>query len=117
MSQTSTAIACNLDALSPSERSRRSELASTIRRSATSVEETERGYRLQLPNDAAICQRALELVLLERRCCPFFAIELEFAPGDGAVTLAVGGSPAVKDFLRESGFLGGAQPAGRARCC
>ena len=35
---TSPAIACNLDALSRSERDRRSELARTIQRNATAVE-------------------------------------------------------------------------------
>lgn len=117
MSQASAAIACNLDALLPAERSRRSELAQTIRKSATSIEETDRGYRLQLSNDAEICKRALELILLERRCCPFLSIELEFPPGDGAVVLVVGGAPGVKDFLRETGVLAGAPPAERSSCC
>ena len=46
------AIACNLDALSPSERARRSELARAIQHSAMGVDESESGYRVHLPNDS-----------------------------------------------------------------
>jgi len=111
------AIACNLDALSPGERARRSELARSIQSSATSLDETDSGYRIQLPNESEVCQRALELILLERRCCPFLSLELAFEPGDGAVALMIGGAPGVKDFLRENGLLGCAQPAEASGCC
>lgn len=106
-SDNTTTIACNLGALSPSERARRSELARTIQDSSTSIDESDSGYRVQLSNESEICERALELILLERRCCPFLSLELAFEPGDGAVVLAVGGAPGVKQFLRENGIFGG----------
>jgi hypothetical protein len=114
---TSAVIACNLGALSSSERARRGELAEAIQRSATAVDESDSGYRVQLPNESDICERTLELILLERRCCPFLALELQFEPGDGAVMLAIGGAPGVKEFLRENGILGCAQLPGRTGCC
>jgi len=117
MSHADATIACNLDALSSSERARRSELARTLRHSATGAVESESGYRIQLPNDPEICERALELILLERRCCPFLSLELCFEPGDGAVVLAIGGAAGVKAFLRENGILGCAEPSGRPACC
>ncbi len=116
-SNASLTIACNLDVLSPSERARRSELARAIQQSATGVDESESEYRIQLPNDSEICERALELILLERRCCPFLSLELGFEPGDGAVVLAIGGAPGVKQFLRENGILGCAQLSERPACC
>ena len=116
-SDTGSAIACNLNALSPSERARRSELARTLQKISTSLEETDSGYRFQLPNDCEICERALELILLERRCCPFLSLELAFEPGDGAVALAIGGAPGVKQFLSERGILGSAQLSERSACC
>jgi hypothetical protein len=116
-SDASPAIACNLDALSPSERARRSELARIIQKRATSLEETDSGYRVQLPGDSEICERVLQLILLERRCCPFLSLALAFGPGDGAVALAIGGAPGVKQFLKENGILGCAQPAERSACC
>ncbi len=117
MSDASPAIACNLAALSPSERARRSELARTIQKSSTSLDETDSGYRIQLPNESEICERALELILLERRCCPFLSLELAFEPGDGAVVLAIGGAPGVKQFLRERGILDDAQLTESSACC
>ena len=115
-SDASLPIACNLDALSSSERVRRSELARRIERSATGIDESEFGYRLRLPNDSELCEQALELILLERRCCPFLSLELGFEPGDGAVVLTVGGTPGVKEFLRENGILGCAQLAEGSTC-
>ncbi|MDH3425425.1 MAG: hypothetical protein OEM22_02025 [Acidimicrobiia bacterium] len=116
-SYTSPAIACNLDALSPSERARRSELARMIQKSSTSLEETDSGYRVQLPDDSEICERTLELILLERRCCPFLFLALAFDPGNGAVALAIGGAPGVKKFLTENGILGCAQLTEQSACC
>jgi len=113
----SSAIVCNLDSLSSHERARRSELARTIEQAATGIEETESGYRMRFSNDAKTCEQALELILLERRCCPFLTLELEFEPGDGAVRLAIGGAPGVKQFLRENGILGCAQLGKGSACC
>lgn len=117
LSDTRATIACNLDALSAAERERRSDLARTIQRSATGLDESETGYCVRLPDDSETCRNALELVLLERRCCSFLTLELRFEAGDGALLLAVGGPPGVKDFLRENGVLGCARPAGTSTCC
>lgn len=112
-----TIIACNLAALSPAERARRSELAGTIEKSAKGVTESELGYRVELPDDPRICERALELILLERRCCPFLSLDLSFAPGDGAVRLGIAGPPGVKEFLRDNGILGCARVSRGSDCC
>jgi len=116
-SDTGSAIACNLNAFSPSERARRSELARIVQANSSSLEETDSGYRVQLLDDSEICERALELILLERRCCPFLSIALSFEPGNGAVALAIGGAPGVKQFLTENGILGCAQLSDRSACC
>ena len=71
----------------------------------------------QLPGDSEICEHALELILLERRCCPFLSLALTFEPGNGAVALAIGGAPGVKEFLTENGILGCAQLPERPTCC
>jgi hypothetical protein len=110
-----TPIACNLDALSPAERARRSELARDVQKRARSLDETETGYRMELPNDPSACAAALDLILLERRCCPFLSLELVFEPGDGAVMLGIGGPPGAKDFLRDNGLLGAASDTND--CC
>jgi len=98
-------IACNLGALSPSERLRRSQLARAIQQRAIRMDESE------------VCEHALELILLEQRCCPFLSLQLEFEPGDGDVVLAFGGAPGVKAFLRDNGILGGAIGPEGPGCC
>jgi hypothetical protein len=100
-------IVCNLDALSPEQRARRVALASRVRDLVSGISETESGYRLQLPDDPEAHQQVVELVLLERRCCPFLEFALHFEPADGPTRLEVGGPPGVKAFLRTSGLLAG----------
>ncbi|MEE9608898.1 MAG: hypothetical protein V3U03_14255 [Myxococcota bacterium] len=117
MSSASQPIVCQLDALSPSERSRRSDLAALIQSKATGADEFDAGFRIRLPDDPSLLQSALELILLERRCCPFLALDLSFEPDDGAVGLRVGGPPGVKEFLRDNGILGCARPVARDECC
>lgn len=111
-----TPIACNLDALSPSERVRRAELAARIRDRSTGLSESPGGYAIRLPPEAEICRTALELCLLERRCCPFLELELGLEPAAGPAWLRVSGPPGVKEFLAANGVLGCAE-AGSDACC
>lgn len=99
-------IACDLGALSTPERQRRSALAARIRKRVIASTESETGFRLQLPTDDASFTEVLELISLERRCCPFLEMRLVFSPGNGPVYFDVGGGPDVKAFLATSGVLG-----------
>lgn len=99
-------IACNLDALTAPERERRAVLAARVRAGALSRDETDDGYRLRLRSDASLLDDVLELIALERRCCPFLELGLVFAPGNGPVHLELRGGEGVKDFLAASGVLG-----------
>jgi hypothetical protein len=44
---------------------------------------------------------AAQWVSFERRCCPFFAFELELAKNDGPLWLRITGTRGVKPFIRE----------------
>ena len=99
-------IACNLDALSAAERRQRSSLAASIRAGVVDTRETDEGFRLRLSPDPALLRDALDLICLERRCCPFLEMKLVFGTGDGPVYFDIGGSAEVKDFLVSSGVLG-----------
>ena len=50
------------------------------------------------------CRRALEWLLLERRCCPFFDLRLALAGERGSVWIHFGGGPGVKEFLAAAGL-------------
>ena len=108
-------IVCDLDALSPHERARRLELAEKLRARVLSRREEESGIELELPSEAALQHETLELILLERRCCPFLELRLEFRPAGGSTYLHVSGPPGTKEFLVASGYLGdaGSTPARR----
>lgn len=110
-------ISCNLSALLPEERSRRKQLAASIRAGATSIEETSEGYALHLPDDPEMQQAAFELILLERRCCPFLTLDLDFGATGDETVMRVGGGPGVKEFLVGTDVLGCASvPEGQCDC-
>ena len=119
MSEPSTpdTINCNLSALLPEERSRRKQLAASIRAGATSIEETSEGYALHLPDDPEMQHAAFELILLERRCCPFLTLDLDFGATGDETVMRVGGGPGVKEFLVGTDVLGCASvPEGQCDC-
>ena len=109
-------IACDLGALTPAERERRASLAQTLLARAGSVRELADGYALQLTATDALTRESLEWLLLERRCCRFFRLELELAPEGGALEVRLRGGAGVKEFLRAAG-LDARSPAASARCC
>ena len=101
-----TPVACNLGALSAAERAQRSALSARVRERVVSVRETEGGFRLHLPGDATLYRQALDLIDLERRCCPFLELRLVFSSDEGPVYLDIGGNAEAKAFLVSSGVLG-----------
>jgi hypothetical protein len=107
-------IACNLDALSPTERERRAVLARTVLPQAHSVRELADGYALQLPVAASLAHESLEWLLLERRCCRFLRLELELEPEEGSLWLRLRGGPGVKEFLAAAGVV--SRSVGAAAC-
>ena len=72
------------------------------------VDELEDGYELRFPGSAEWAIRLTEFVIFERGCCPFFAFELAFEPGEGPIRLRVRGPEGVKDLVAEiAGSLAG----------
>jgi hypothetical protein len=97
-------MACDLGALTADERARRVILQGRVASRFGAVRETADGYAARLDADPRLAQEALEWILLERRCCPFLRLELDFEPGAGPVWLRFGGGPGVKAFLAASGL-------------
>jgi hypothetical protein len=109
-------IACNLGALSPEERTRRSELAVRVREAAHGISELPTGFSVELGTDDGVLRDALELCLLERRCCPFLELALRLEPAEGPVSLRISGPSGVKEFLATNGILGCAGRSSDGRC-
>jgi hypothetical protein len=95
-----TPIACRMDALTPAERARRSEVLAALTRRLVRVADTNDGLDFVLPGDADVPALAGEFMSYESRCCPFLRFELTVEPAGGAVRLAMSGGEGVRDFLR-----------------
>ena len=110
MSDPQPALACDLGALSPDERDRRSILASCVSALFREVEEVADGYAARLDPDPVVVRDALDWLLLEGRCCPFLRLELCLEPSRGPVWLRFRGGPGVKAFLAAAGLRPSRRP-------
>ncbi len=106
MPSSNVPIACNLSALSATERAQRATLATRLRADAQEVIETKSGYKIRLPEKPSAYRDAFELALLERRCCPFLQLTFKLECGNGPVWFLLGGGPQVKEFLSTTDLVG-----------
>ena len=53
------------------------------------------------PGSAQWAIKLMEFIIFERGCCPFFAFELVFEPGEGPIRLRVRGPEGVKDLVAQ----------------
>lgn len=92
-------FACNMNALTSGERARHQGLSRTLLSAVQEKSELRNGYAFRLPSSTLMT--AAEWVSLERKCCPFFAFEIEQQKDQGPVWLRVTGSEGVKAFIEE----------------
>jgi hypothetical protein len=88
-----------MSALDPDERRRYDGLRSRITASVRKAVSTSTSFRFQLDASVPLSDIA-EWMSLEHRCCPFMNIGLVLRP-DQTRWVELGGSAAIKDFLRE----------------
>jgi hypothetical protein len=94
-------FACRLDVFDRSEKQRYQELRTTLKAAVLESRELPDGYAMRLTADAGLFRQVAEWITLERRCCPFLALALEWSASD-AVWLRVTGGPGVREFLAGS---------------
>lgn len=92
-------IACDMTALSAAERPRYDSLRPRVLKAIDSVQETPTAFRLRLGSSASVRHLA-EWMEMEHRCCPFLDIDLSMK-ADGTTWIKIGGSGAIKAFLKE----------------
>ena len=107
-------LACNVKALSESQRGRQRLLAEKLGGAVVSRSELPNGYALvldlkRLPPDAAgepFCVvEVAEWIDLEARCCPFVDFAVEMKGSGGPMRLVLTGGEGVKEFLKTQGIL------------
>jgi hypothetical protein len=83
-------IACNLT--DADFQKRRAGLLKTV---AGGVLETQERF----PSEASWLATLVELITVERACCPFLQFNLRLEPANGPIWLELTGPPGTKDFL------------------
>jgi hypothetical protein len=90
-------FACNMSAISPSERGHHLAAIAEVFGSVQELRELPDGYSFRLPNDMLL--KVADFIAKERLCCPFFGFALQLEPEGGALWLSLTGREGVKPFI------------------
>ena len=91
---------CRVEVFGAEERARYSALRKAMSAAVRELQELPDGYAARLPSDPAVFRDVAEWIALERRCCPFLTLGLDWRDSN-AVWLRLTGGPGVKAFLSE----------------
>lgn len=80
----------------------RADLSYTVFPHVQEVRELEDGYAFTFPVDASLANTLLDLVFMERACCPFHDMEIRFDRDHGPMTMTFRGPPGSKEMTRET---------------
>lgn len=97
-----SALACDLTAISASDRQRYNELRGMLAASVIGKREVPDGIAIEIDIKRIGLAQLAEWISFERKCCPFFKFEIDVAPESGPVWLSLTGRPGVKEFIREA---------------
>jgi hypothetical protein len=97
-----SAPACDLTAISASDRPRYNELRGMLAASVIGKRELPDGMSIEIDIQRIALPQLAEWISFERKCCPFFKFEIDVAPESGPVWLSLTGRPGVKEFIREA---------------
>jgi len=91
---------CNLGAMAPEERTMYGGLSRKLFGAGEEKRELDNGYAYRLPAPKISISEIAQWVTFERRCCPFFNLQIEAEPNDGPVWLRITGPAGVKEFIK-----------------
>ena len=98
-------IACDFNAIAPSERDQHTATAHQIFAAVQEVAELDDGYSFRLPAETQILRAVTDFIANERLCCPFFQFEVVVEPQSAALWLRLRGAEDVKAFVRSDVML------------
>lgn len=75
-------------------------LTEVIKTDCLDIQPQDDGYRLQFAEK--IAQQLLEIVHIERECCPFLKFELHFEPQNGPLWVYIRGPESTKQYLQST---------------
>src|SRR6266478_775807 len=94
-------VACNLKAISATERPRYNELMKRIRTAVRERSELPDGYDFRLEGNAITLPEVADWISLERLCCPFLNFQLFASGSQSNWVLKLTGPTGVKALLQE----------------
>ena len=95
-------IACDLDAISATDRPRYNELLVMLRPAAIGKRELPDGIAIQISTERMALAQVAEWISFERKCCPFLEFRIDVAPKSGPVWVSLTGRTGVKEFLAQA---------------
>src|SRR5260370_22909527 len=95
-------LACDLTAISASDRPRYNELRRMLAASVIGKRDVPDGLAIQIDIERIALPQLAEWISFERKCCPFFKFGIDLAPGSGPVWLSLTGRAGVKEFIAEA---------------
>ena len=95
-------LACDLGAISTSDRPRYNELRRAVAASVVGKRELPDGLAVQIDTARIALPQLAEWISFERKCCPFFEFRIDLAPNSGPVWLSLTGRAGVKEFITEA---------------
>ena len=96
---TPTPFVCNLGVMNQEERGRYISLSRKVMGAGDERRELDNGYAFRLAVAKISLVEIAEWVTFERRCCPFFNLQIEAEPNDGPLWLRMTGAPGIKQFI------------------
>ena len=92
-------FACDMTAIAPEQRGVHIATIEKLFGSVRSILELPDGYAFELSNESDVLLTAVEFIVNERLCCPFFDFALEIEREGGSVSLSLRGRDGVKPFI------------------
>ena len=95
----SQALVCNLGVMNLAERARYISLSRKLRGASDERLELGDGYAFRLAAAKISLLEIAEWIGFERRCCPFFNLQIEAQANDGPIWVRISGAAGVKQFI------------------
>ena len=105
MENSGSIFVCNLGVMNNEERARYNALSRKMFTASELRRELENGYAFKLAIEKISLPEVAEWIAFERRCCPFFNLQIEAESNAGPVWLRMTGADGIKEFIRTE--LGG----------
>ena len=104
-------FACNLNAISATDRPRYNDLVNRVRVAIRDRTEASNGYVFLLDSTRVTLPEVAEWISMERRCCPFLTLQLHVSGEEENWILTLSGTEGVKPLLEATFPVGISTPS------